>query len=134
MNEVIFKDLFTTIDDQDNFIVVGIVDGEIVSTCAVNDIRDGYATIQFLFVREENRRNGIAKSMIDYVKGVCAGLGHVSRINLWVKKGNPALSLYLKSGFEIITASETDDYMSVAVKPSRESIPDRPEPPRAGER
>ena len=58
------------------------------------------ASMDELFIREENRGMGIGRQAMDFLKNACRKLG-VATIQLEVKNDNPeAAALYIKAGFE----------------------------------
>ncbi|MDQ6786752.1 MAG: GNAT family N-acetyltransferase [Acidobacteriota bacterium] len=88
--------------DKIRYVVVAYADGKAVGCGAIKEYGEGVAEIKRMFVREERRGCGIARSILSELESWASELGFSECILETGLKQPEAIALYRKSGYETI--------------------------------
>ncbi len=88
--------------DTIRYVVVAYEDGEAVGCGAIKEYAEGVAEIKRMFVREERRGRGIAKSILSELETWASELTFSECILETGIKQPEAIALYQKSGYQTI--------------------------------
>ena len=104
------------LSDPDHHIVLGLVDGALVSSCVIVIIPNlthgqrPYALIENVVTEVRHRNRGYATRLLDYARGIAAAENCYKIMLLTGSKSEDTLRFYEKAGFKLTGRTKELDY------------------------